>query len=81
VGSLTSHNPTIIHGLFSFPFSYVDDVRTSQEAHASTASYRDRFPFLYVDDVRTSQKIYLCASMVCYRARFTFLYTDDVRTL
>jgi hypothetical protein len=40
----------------SFTFLYGDDVRTSQEAHASTACYEESFTFLYVDDIRTSQE-------------------------
>jgi hypothetical protein len=40
----------------SFISLYVDDIRTSQEAHAFTACYGDSFSFLYVDDVRTSQE-------------------------
>jgi hypothetical protein len=59
-------------------FLYVYDVRTSQEAHASTVCYGHSFAFLYVDDVRTSQKAH--ASTVCYGHRFAFLYVDDVRT-
>jgi hypothetical protein len=59
-------------------FLYADDVRTSQQTHASTACYRDSFTILYVDDVRTSQQTH--ASTACYRDSFTILYVDDVRT-
>jgi hypothetical protein len=58
--------------------TYVEDVRTSQETHASTACYGDSFAFLYVDDVHTSQKTH--ASTACYGDSFAFLYVDDVRT-
>jgi hypothetical protein len=58
----------------SFTFLYVYDVRTSQEAHASTACYRDSFAFLYVDDVRTSQATHVWPSMACYRDSFALLY-------
>jgi hypothetical protein len=37
----------------SFTFLYVEYVRTSQEAQASTASYGDSFTFWYADDVST----------------------------
>jgi hypothetical protein len=47
-----------------FTFLCVDDVRTSQETHASAVSYGDDFTFLYVDDVRTSQETH--ASAVSY---------------
>jgi hypothetical protein len=80
-----SHNPMGLHGLLgdSFTLLYVDDVRTSQEAHlwASTASYGDSFTLLYVDDVRTSQEAHLWASTASYGHSFTLLYVDDVRTL
>jgi hypothetical protein len=52
-------------------FLYVDDVRTSRKAYASTACYGDSFTVLYVDDVRTSQEAY--ASTACYGDSFTFL--------
>jgi hypothetical protein len=60
----------------SFTFLYVDDVRTSQEAHlwAPTADYGDSFTFSYVDDVRTSQEARLWALTACYGDSFTFLY-------
>jgi hypothetical protein len=49
------------------PFFYVDDARTSQEAHlwASTACYGDSSTLLYVDDVCTSQESHLWVSMAC----------------
>jgi hypothetical protein len=55
-----------------FTFLYVDDVRTSQEAYASTACYVDSFTFSYVDDVCTSQEIHLWASTACYGDSFTY---------
>jgi hypothetical protein len=60
----------------SFTFSYVDNVRTSQETHlcASTASYGDNVTFLYVDDVCTSQETYLWASTACYGDKFPFIF-------
>jgi hypothetical protein len=57
---------------------YVDDVRTSQAAYASTACDRDCVTILYADDVRTSQVAY--ASTACYGDCVTILYVDDVRT-
>jgi hypothetical protein len=39
-------------------FSYVHDIRTSQETQTSIACYRKSFAFLYVD-VRTSQETHL----------------------
>jgi hypothetical protein len=69
--------PRLVTGIV-LPFLYVDDVRTSQEARASTACYGDSFTFLYVDDIRTSQEAH--ASTACYKDSFTFLYVDDVRT-
>jgi hypothetical protein len=57
---------------------YVDVVRTSLEAYASTVCYGDSFTFLYIDDIRTSLEAY--ASTVFYGDSFTFLYIDDVRT-
>jgi hypothetical protein len=67
---------------YIFTFSYVDDVRTSQETPlcASMTCYAESFNFLCVDDVRTSQETHLCASITCYEDSFNFLYVDDVRT-
>jgi hypothetical protein len=59
-------------------FVYVGDVRTSQEAYASTACYGESFTCLYVDDVRTSQEA--CAFTACYGDSFTLSYVDDVPT-
>jgi hypothetical protein len=72
-----------LHGFLrdSFTFLYVDNVRTSQEAHlwAFTACYRDSFTFLYVDDLCTSQETRLWAFSFL-RDSFTFLYVDNVRS-
>jgi hypothetical protein len=53
---------------------YVDDIRTSQEAHlqVSTACYGDGFICLYVEDVRTSQEAHLC-----YGDSLTFYFMKD----
>jgi hypothetical protein len=71
-----------LHGLIrdSLTFSYVDDIRTSQETHlwTSTACYRNSFTFSYVDDDRTSQKTPMGLHGLL-RDRFSFLYVDDVR--
>jgi hypothetical protein len=63
-------------------FFYVDDVRTSQEAHlwTSTACYGDSVIILYVDNVLTSQEAHLWTSTACYGDSFILLYVDDVRT-
>jgi hypothetical protein len=48
----------------SFPFSYVEDVGTSQETPMGpTAYYGHSFTFLYVDDVRTPQETLIWACM------------------
>jgi hypothetical protein len=56
-----------LYGLLGHNFTslHVDDVRTSQETYASTASLGDRFTFSYVADVRTSEERYLWAFMGC----------------
>jgi hypothetical protein len=42
----------------NFTFLYVDDVRTSQEAHlwSSMTRYGNSFISLYVDNIRSSQE-------------------------
>jgi hypothetical protein len=47
-------------------FLYIDDVRTSQETHVSTACYGDSFTFAYADDVCTLQETHLRASTAYY---------------
>jgi hypothetical protein len=53
----TQETPVALHGLWQDAFTffiYADDVRTSLEAHASTACYGNNVTVLYVDDVRTA---------------------------
>jgi hypothetical protein len=47
------HRPSLPVNGDKITVLYVDDVRTSLEAQAFTACYRDNFTVLYVDDVRT----------------------------
>jgi hypothetical protein len=63
-GCLDNVDPQLITTLYAwtacygdrFPFLYVDDIRTSQEAHLGvpTAWYGDNFTFLYVNYAQTS---------------------------
>jgi hypothetical protein len=57
-----------------FTFSYVGDVRTSQETHmrATAAFYENGITFLYVDDIRTSQETHMRATTACYGDGFPF---------
>jgi hypothetical protein len=78
---LTGNTSLCLHGLLGLvlPFIYVDDVRTSQEARASTACYGDSFK-LYMYMLIVPDRKHLCASTACYGDSFASLYVDDVRT-
>jgi hypothetical protein len=60
-----------LHGLLQgqLYYLYIDDVRTSQEAHASTACYGESFAFFYVDDVRTSQEAQAFGAQCLFQQR------------
>jgi hypothetical protein len=51
-------------GTQGFTFLYVDDVRTSLEAHAFTSCYGDSFTLSCVDDVGTSQETPMCVHVL-----------------
>jgi hypothetical protein len=64
----------------SFTFSYVDDVRTSQETQTSTTCYVDSFAYLYVNDVRTSQETRVSTVMLQLSFHCKTCCTDVMET-